>query len=136
MKTLFNYTYLLPIIFFSGLTGIVQKGLFKRSSLVKYICYQTTLKKEIPGVSSSLTSHLNSKRLFCISVIIIDNLICHRCFEGSVEIAREKKKSKKQLLKYFILKLSEESKSYISLFFNSYFFSFLFVFKKHYNSNN
>lgn len=62
-------------------------------------------------MSVFLTTHLNSKRLICISIIIIDNLICCRCFKENVEIVTEKK-LKNQLLRNIILKLSEEGNNH------------------------
>lgn len=59
-----------------------------------------------------LTTRLNFERLICISIIIIDNLICCRCFKENVEIVTGKKKLKNQLLSNIILKLSEEGNNH------------------------
>lgn len=63
-------------------------------------------------MSIFLTTRLNSKRWICIYIIIIDNLICCRCFKENVEIVTEKKKLKNQLLRNIISKLSEEGNNH------------------------
>jgi len=123
VKTSFNCMYLLLTNFCNGLTGRKRKvclNVAPQHSVTLLLDYS---KKDIQGVSSFLTTHLNSKRLLCISIIITDKLICCRCFEESVEIVREKKHLKNHLLSYIILKLSKEGNDQNSLSFNSFLFS-------------
>lgn len=113
VKTSFNYISLLVTNFCSGLAGRKRRVCLNVVPQHSVHLLSDYSKKDIQGVSSFLTTHLNSKRLLCIAIIITDNLICCRCFEESVEIVREKYSHlKNQFLSYIILKLSEEGNNH------------------------